>query len=286
MTWRNTCADLVLLPNSTTDPCVPCLREFPQTSVAALISTSLLSLPLRGQALWLQASSPITDKTDLFSVNLIVCDLFLTFVSLFAMVDNFIFLQIFQYMWSFLVSLVTYGRPLFQGFLCLERFLAVLHPTIFLRYRPLRYRLAILAPAWLSVLFISSVTVAVCVTHRDYITQFLLFQCTLQLLSFLISTISCLFIAGALIRPPPGDRWEQKGGNGAFLVCILVQIYGVTCYLPMVVVTFGGHIWDERRICVVYIYNLWLILLSSCYFSMHHLHNMGRLTWISSCRKT
>ncbi|KAK2919537.1 hypothetical protein Q8A73_003908 [Channa argus] len=85
-------------------------------------------------------ASPITDKTDLVGINLIVCDLFLTFVSLLTMSDIFFIHQFFQHMWSFLLSLVNYGRPLFQAVLCLERYLAVQHPIVFLRCRPLRYR--------------------------------------------------------------------------------------------------------------------------------------------------
>lgn len=58
---------------------------FPQTYAIVLTSNSLLSLPLRGWSLWLLASSPIKEKIDLFSVNLMVSDLLLTFFSLLIM---------------------------------------------------------------------------------------------------------------------------------------------------------------------------------------------------------
>ncbi len=41
---------------------------------------------------------------------------------------------------QFLFILTITGRPLFQCLMCVERYLAVVHPVIFLKYKPLRYR--------------------------------------------------------------------------------------------------------------------------------------------------
>ncbi|KAL1253304.1 hypothetical protein QQF64_017997 [Cirrhinus molitorella] len=38
------------------------------------------------------------------------------------------------------IGLVFTGRPLFQCLICVERYLAVVHPVTFLKYKPLRYR--------------------------------------------------------------------------------------------------------------------------------------------------
>ncbi|KAM9758031.1 uncharacterized protein ACNS7B_005149 [Menidia menidia] len=50
------------------------------------------------------------------------------------------------------LQLMLVSRPLLQTCICLERYLAVVHPTLFLRLRPLRYRLLVLAVDWLLIL--------------------------------------------------------------------------------------------------------------------------------------
>ncbi len=45
---------------------------------------------------------------------------------------------------SFILGLVVLlGRPLFQSFICVERYLGVLHPVTFLKLKPMKYRIII-----------------------------------------------------------------------------------------------------------------------------------------------
>lgn len=53
------------------------------------------------------------------------------------------------YITYFAVALPTVGRP--NCAICIERYLAVLHPVTFLKCKPLRYRLACSAVIWLMV---------------------------------------------------------------------------------------------------------------------------------------
>ncbi|XP_019123823.2 uncharacterized protein LOC109140709 isoform X2 [Larimichthys crocea] len=42
------------------------------------------------------------------------------------------------------LQLMFISRPIFQSCICLERYLAVVHPTVFLRFKPLRYSVHVL----------------------------------------------------------------------------------------------------------------------------------------------
>ncbi len=52
----------------------------------------------------------------------------------------------------FLQGLGITGRPLFHCLICVERYLAVVHPVIFLKYKPLRYRVICCTAAWLIII--------------------------------------------------------------------------------------------------------------------------------------
>lgn len=293
----NSSGSFMTVSNSTVAVCAPCLYVIPQTYASVLMSISLLSLPLRGWTLWLLASSPVKEKIDLLGVNLVVSDFFLAFVSLLTMSGIFHLHQFFQYTWSVLLSFLIFGRPLLQCLICVERYLAMQHPVVFLRYRALRHRVTMLAPAWISVLTVCSVGIALCESQRNYITQFLQLQCSVLLLIFLINSFCCVSLLRGLMRPPPGDgkrvRERQHRINclshqikkKSFIVAIMIQVYGLASYLPPAALIFSNHIWEQIQFCSVHMFNLWFVLLTSVIFCFHHLHNMGKLTWIN-CNRT
>ncbi len=51
---------------------------------------------------------------------------------------------------SLAMGLTITGRPLFQCLMCAERYLAVVHPVIFLKYKPLRYRVICSTAVWIT----------------------------------------------------------------------------------------------------------------------------------------
>lgn len=294
MAWSlNNSSDWTTVSNDRMATCSPCIYMFPDIYVAGLAGGCLLSLPLRIWALRLLASSAVR-KIDLLAINLIVSDLLLTLVSLFTMLDEFLLQTVFPYMWSFLFSLVVIGRPLFQCCICLERYLAVEHPIAFIKYRALRYRAAMLAPMWFSVLTICFVAVALCETLREVFTRLIIFQCSILLFILAITSFSSFSILRALRRPPPGDgkadrqlRGRKEGNRvnrKAFIICLLIHLYTVVCYLPLAVLVFSDHVWGEQWFCSVYMINLWHALLVSFVFCFHHLRNMGKLSW-RGCHK-
>ncbi|CAL8363619.1 unnamed protein product [Gadus morhua 'NCC'] len=47
--------------------------------------------------------------------------------------------------------LIWFGRPLFQCSICVERYLAVVHPLTFIRFKPLRFRVVCSGLMWIAI---------------------------------------------------------------------------------------------------------------------------------------
>ncbi len=104
-------------------------------------------------------------------------------------------------------GLGTTGHPLFQCLICVERYLAVVHPVTFLKFKPLRYRVVCSVVVWVAS-FVSC----------GVITLFLLSSTAVPLfdliLSKLVTVLSiqlfcCLAVLRALKQSGPGERGRQ-----------------------------------------------------------------------------
>ncbi|ROL47375.1 C-C chemokine receptor type 5 [Anabarilius grahami] len=112
----------------------------------------LFGLPTHSYIIWLI----ITGKgsgvaSEFFILNLSVCELGICLDSLVFILSRWISrdIEIFDF---FLIGLTFTGRPLFQCLISVERYLAVVHPVNFLKYKPLRYRVICCTVAWIITL--------------------------------------------------------------------------------------------------------------------------------------
>ena len=103
----------------------------------ALVSNSInliLGCPTNGYVLWLIfRGAGGTLASEFFTLNLTVNELLSYVYSVATIIwtkqERLVFLSILHFFSGFL----TMGRPLFQACICLERYLAVVHPVVFLR---------------------------------------------------------------------------------------------------------------------------------------------------------
>ncbi len=96
----------------------------------------LFSFPMHCYVIWLMIGTRKSVATDYFNINLSVCEIGICLNSLvFVLSIWFSSLEILD---VFLLGLTFTGRPLFQCLICVERYLAVVHPVTFLKYKPLR----------------------------------------------------------------------------------------------------------------------------------------------------
>ncbi len=98
----------------------------------------LVGLPIHFYVLWLIVTGTESGVASVFfKLNLSVCEIGICVESL-IFILSFCFSSL-KKLICFLIGLAVTGRPLFQCLICVERYLAVVHPVTFLKYKPLRY---------------------------------------------------------------------------------------------------------------------------------------------------
>ncbi|XP_078138757.1 uncharacterized protein LOC144538484 [Centroberyx gerrardi] len=183
----------------------------------------ILGLPLNVYILWLiltKASG--TMASEFFSLNLAVAEIFFCL----STILYFLFVQLKSIgcykAYIFSVGLIYTGRPLFQCCICVERYVGVVYPVVFLRYKPLRYRVACCSVAWLMVLascIYSEFTLNKSVYLYGFFVQ--------NLLLLAVMLFCCLSVLRALKRPGPGGEERKRGNNmkrRAFRIILLIMI--------------------------------------------------------------
>ncbi|XDV38344.1 hypothetical protein PO909_007783 [Leuciscus waleckii] len=135
---------------------------------------------------------------------------------------------------AFLLGLIFTGRPLFQCLICVERYLAVVHPVTFLKFKPLRYRVICCTAAWIIILGSCLCCMYTIVPHNTVHMWFF----SLQFLHFFFIQLFCLVaVLRALKQSGPGERRrERKVENGikkrTFDLILITTVTMVISYVP------------------------------------------------------
>ncbi|XP_056587660.1 chemokine XC receptor 1-like [Triplophysa dalaica] len=167
----------------------------------------LFGVPIHSYVIWLivteRGSSFIS---RFFILNLSVCEIGNCLHAL-VVLPAFMFSGL-TAVSHFLQGLGITGRPLFQCLMCVERYLAVVHPVTFLKYKPLRYRLICSAAAWI-------ITLGSCLSSFFILISFDFFIFTwffsVQFLIFLSIQLFCLTaVLRALKQSGPGEREREE----------------------------------------------------------------------------
>ncbi len=108
-------------------------------TVCVLTFSFLFGLPTHCYVTWLIMTGTRNGvASEFFTINLSVSEIWTSLDCLVFVLSNW-FLQL-AAVALFLQGLSIAGRALFQCLMCVERYLAVVHPVTFLKYKPLRYR--------------------------------------------------------------------------------------------------------------------------------------------------
>lgn len=161
----------------------------------------LLELPLNSRVMVLLVHRcGSLGSCDVFTLNRAALEIFFLLLALFhlaCVVDTEL---CFNKPFGFVVGIGMSVRSLLQCCVCLDRYLAVIHPITFLKFRAVRYRAAICAMAWASGLACG----VVCMFMFPFLPYKAILAYSLTILS--ISVFSCVSILRALRHLTPGER--------------------------------------------------------------------------------
>ncbi|XP_067280759.1 chemokine XC receptor 1-like [Pseudorasbora parva] len=165
----------------------------------------LFGVPTYAYIIWLIMTGTGSGiASEFFNLNLSVCEIVYTFDSLLsALVSTLPWLSRLKALTWFLMGLGVTGRPLFQCLMCVERYLAVVHPVTFLKYKPLRYRVICCTVVWIITLGSCLCLMFRLVSYASfYLIQFILFLS--------IQLFCCLAVLRALKQSGPGERGRER----------------------------------------------------------------------------
>ncbi|CAJ1048284.1 hydroxycarboxylic acid receptor 3-like [Xyrichtys novacula] len=225
-------------------PWNPCPRSplGVQVFFAMEVVNIVFGLPMNARTVWLIGlSSHAVQASEVFTLNMALLE---------CVYISFSFLRPLNYysinsaslfaVNLFFHGLLNAGRPLFQACVCVERYVGVVHPVIYLRYNCVRTRLLALPLVWgLMLVF------CVCnVQKLDYAFPILI------LLVLLLQGFCCIRILQVLRQPSPGKEQVDPTKKRAFITVLVLQVMMVLNYLPMVLtVPLRGQISRHAYMC-------------------------------------
>ncbi len=160
--------------------------------------------------------------------------IYFTLITLLYLLDNVTYLVLLQW---FLQGLGITGRPLFQVLICVECYLAVVHPVTFLKYKPLRYRVICCTVVWIIALgsFLGIMSILRSLNLKAYTWFF-----SLQFLLFLSVQLFCLVaVLRALKQSGPGERGRKREEENhikrrAFHLILITAVTFIAMFAPFI----------------------------------------------------
>lgn len=238
----------------------------------------LFGLPTNGYVLWLIVRGRQEKiASDFIPLNQIVVEILLCLTSILYFLDLNLPLNPITQLFFFLSIVFLVMRPLVQSYICLEQYLATVHPVVFLRCKPLRYKVAGCCVSWLI-----GITLAVAGIASNSLNKFFLMIAALYVFLFLLMTFCCFSVLRALKRPGPGEgQRDQHRGNSmkkkAFKIILVNLVYTTMSQLPMVVVScFMGKI-PYPLFNTLKSVNICIFVITGFVPAMLYLYRVGKL---------
>ncbi|XP_077053544.1 leukotriene B4 receptor 1-like [Siphateles boraxobius] len=196
----------------------------------------LVGLPTHSCIIWLIVTGKGSGvASEFFNLSLSVCEIGTCLNCLFFILSNW-FPSI-SPLAIFFVGLGITGRPLFQCMISFERYLAVVRPVTFLKFKPLRYKVVCSFAVWIVTFGSCSVCMITMLSNLYTYTWFFLMQ---LLLYISIQLFCCLTVLRALKQSGPGEKGREKEEENqvkrrAFYLILIITLNMFVIYLPFVI---------------------------------------------------
>lgn len=241
-------------------------------------SNLLFGLPINGYVLWLiMGTKREKIALDFISLNQIVVEILLSLSGILYFLQRYLSLSFLKDLFRVLTVMFLIMRPLVQSYICLEQYLATVHPVLFLRWKPLRYKVACCCVSWLVVIVVSIVSISLSSRRVTFFMIAALYQFFLQLMAF-----CCCSVLRALKRPGPGERQtDQHRGNSvkkrAFKIILINLMYTTVFQLSTVVVTAIQGSISNHLFFIVFCINVCIFVITGFVPPLLYLYRTGKL---------
>ncbi len=248
--------------------------------VVVLCFNLLSGVPTYSYVMWLIIRGTNGIASEFFNFNLNVCEIFFSLSSLaFLLSERF---PVFVTIQRLSLGLAITIRPLFQCLICVERYLAVIHPVIFLKYKPLRYKMVSSVVVWL--LGVGSCLFSMFIFLSNNIIAFTWFV-LLQFLLFLsIQLFCCLAVLRGLKRSGPGERKREEENDmkrKAFYLILITTVTMVLIYAPFIISAMLS-ILIQQDILVLLPISFAFFILGGFVQPVLYLHRSGKCSCVCS----
>ncbi|ROJ30586.1 G-protein coupled receptor 4 [Anabarilius grahami] len=194
----------------------------------------VLGLPTNSYVIWLIVSGKRNElAAKFFSLNLAVCEILL------CVEIVLIFLSYeFEFLWTAVSAfdgLAFIGHPQFLCLICFERYLAVVHPVTFLKFKPLRYRVICSVIVWVASFGFGGIFIFFTMFQPMFYLVFLF----TQFFFFLCIQLFCLVaVLRALKQSGPGERGREEENHmksRAFYLILITTVTMLIAYAPYLI---------------------------------------------------
>ncbi|XP_042604402.1 chemokine XC receptor 1-like [Cyprinus carpio] len=267
-----------LLPEASTNSTTQSIGILDSLNICAYSIGFLFGLPSQFYVLWLIITGTGNGVApEFFILNLSVCEIGIC-LKCFVYTLSYWFLHL-STLKLFFVGLTITGRPLFQCLMCVERYLAVVHPVTFLKYKPLRYRVICCTAAWIIIIG-SCLCCLFTMVSQNIVYIWLL---SMQFLLFFSIQLFCLVaVLRALKQSGPGQRGRQREEEHnmkrrVFYLILVTTASMAIIYGPYIIIGFFTIMINE------FMHPLWFIaficyILSGFVDPVLYLHRTGKLS--------
>lgn len=135
----------------------------------------------------------------------------------------------------FILGFILTGRPCLMALICVERYVAVVQPLVFLRFKQLMCKLVFCGIIWLATLA-SCCNNILMHSESDDLSALLMVQI---MLCFVMKLYCCIATLLALKRPGPGEGVQQRQGLSntklkAFRIILTITLSVILLYGPVI----------------------------------------------------
>lgn len=244
-----------------------CVQNMDSSIFGPVIFTYIMiSLPTNGWVLSLMVSSPLfwTDRMDLFAFQLVSTELLFAFLELAILIASFHSSPTTLNIMITIAEGIVVARNNCQMSICVECFLAVVHPVLYLKYKPLRYRMSFFCLIWLQCALVIVIQMHM---NMQKLALFTIYVTTF-VYSFVINSFCCLSVLRALKQPSPGEGERVESSlikKRAFNIVLIFQVITILSYVPQISVFVLSEKMNHGILCTFqalsYCMMLWLGLI-------------------------